>query len=636
MSRAVWAASLALATGILSGCASGDDLDPLAGGTDVVSNVSPGTVLDGTSLRVETSAGVAGEAALVQVDGRLDGQPFHRQWTATPTADGSRWRTEPVSLPVGVFAGTVAVATLDPDTGMQRRTAPASLNLVSRPALTPTLSAIDMPETAYVADRVRLSATDILLAGEEGETTAVVRACREGEGACREDEVALLPPADRDDAELSLLPEAFGLAPGRVTGELHLRSVHRDGTVTTSEALSYDVRLVAPDLSSSLGALSVGRLTALGGGGFASGDAATLIDLDGQLLVTGRSTSIPLAEVHLVADAIDARTARVTLHDDDALALRVAEHEVDIRSVRGVIDGRARVRVESGAESVASPWVDVQWRIEPVRQVVHLVFADSFGGALHHYGVGAAAPEIQHRIVEVMARDYAGVGVELRLEPPEDYAQYTTLVIGGPDPSGRDAFGQDNTPDKDRGNRRLYDHVGGYSDASGFGGVFAESFMVHYSAHPPSGLEPSRPTTPSADFDRIFDPVRPDLGTPLTIGELAPGSLRGFATTACPGGDRSSQVRCAAGILANMVGSTASHELGHALGLANPDATPVHYATDVPRRLMDVGGARPFRERAELGDEGPAVFCGAAFEYLQRILPPAEPDAADSVIRPPC
>jgi hypothetical protein len=59
-----------------------------------------------------------------------------------------------------------------------------------------------------------------------------------------------------------------------------------------------------------------------------------------------------------------------------------------------------------------------------------------------------------------------------------------------------------------------------------------------------------------------------------------------------------------------------------------------HDAGDGENRLMDSGGDRPFLERAELGGQGPGVFCDDEYTYLRMILPSSDPPP--SVTRPSC
>jgi hypothetical protein len=84
-----------------------------------------------------------------------------------------------------------------------------------------------------------------------------------------------------------------------------------------------------------------------------------------------------------------------------------------------------------------------------------------------------------------------------------------------------------------------------------------------------------------------------------------------------------------------MIGTTMTHEVGHSLGLANPDEPmSFHNVGDAPNRLMDAGGARTFTERAELLGDGPARFCDGEYAYLRQILPSTAP--ASTVDRPSC
>ena len=104
----------------------------------------------------------------------------------------------------------------------------------------------------------------------------------------------------------------------------------------------------------------------------------------------------------------------------------------------------------------------------------------------------------------------------------------------------------------------------------------------------------------------------------------------------CPaaGGDRKEQVRCAVFVLGSLIGTTMTHEIGHSLGLASGDPKAPHNSGRFPNQLMAGGGNRTVRERAELGGEGPGVFCAEDFMYLRRILPTEDP--APEVTRPRC
>ena len=68
------------------------------------------------------------------------------------------------------------------------------------------------------------------------------------------------------------------------------------------------------------------------------------------------------------------------------------------------------------------------------------------------------------------------------------------------------------------------------------------------------------------------------------------------------------------------MGSTISHEAGHALGLTAGTGS-FHNEGDNPGWIMDAGIHRPFGERAEIGGEGPAIFSPVNRAYLEEILP---------------
>jgi hypothetical protein len=121
----------------------------------------------------------------------------------------------------------------------------------------------------------------------------------------------------------------------------------------------------------------------------------------------------------------------------------------------------------------------------------------------------------------------------------------------------------------------------------------------------------------------------------VTAAELAAANIEVTDGADCPASrDRVQEIKCAIWVLGNLIGTTMTHEVGHSLGLANPYGEGFHDPGDLPNRLMEAGGNRPFNERAELKGEGPAVFCDDAFTYLRTILPSSDPPP--DVERPPC
>lgn len=278
----------------------------------------------------------------------------------------------------------------------------------------------------------------------------------------------------------------------------------------------------------------------------------------------------------------------------------------------GVFEGTVTPEVFAAGEPVTGAEMDARFELAGMRQVVWLNFLPGFYAVLPRFGLSAAAGgPVETAIAERIRAIYHGYGVEVRLTRPEDVSEngYTTIEIGGRDPNGEGLLGYENTVGKDVGNLRLYDVVGGASvgggSSEGYGGVFVES-MLAFSENP--GIDTGRFGPPAEPlFDEIFDPVRRDAASAAEIA----GS-----------GDRAALVARALRAFANMVGETAAHELGHALGLAvaSGNVGQFHNPGDGGGCLMDAGSGRPLGER--LGEPGfPATrLCEESREYLDALL----------------
>lgn len=257
------------------------------------------------------------------------------------------------------------------------------------------------------------------------------------------------------------------------------------------------------------------------------------------------------------------------------------------------------------------------FRVLPTRQVVYLKYLPSFSTGLDKYGLRNVELEIRKRILEVARRDYLGINVDFREELPADFIDFTTVEMGGPDPSGYQSFGYDNSYNdvaKDTGNLYLADYLGGVNAQSGqqfnnpYGGIFLESFSF-FSAE----LNPDNPYA-SGEFDRIMRPFMPALGG------------RAVSGTEWPQGARSAEIAQAIHMVGSVLGNTLSHELGHALGLTfvpedEVEPTDIYHNLEYGPYIMDPGSERPFEERAEINGQGPAVFSPQNRAYLQKYLP---------------
>jgi hypothetical protein len=326
---------------------------------------------------------------------------------------------------------------------------------------------------------------------------------------------------------------------------------------------------------------------------------------------------------------------RYVLDETDALG-----QVIDLRRASGTLTGQIAPLTRKGNDEADGDATPVTLQLLPVKQVIYVRFMPSYQASLALYGVGNAQADVQKRIFSVAARDYAGVNVELRATPPTDFALYSEVDVEGPDPNALGLFGYDNTPGKDVGNMRLFDRIGGVNATTqsdgypGYGGIFVDNFMV-YSDHPASRVQGQGIGT--GDFDRVFDALRPDTGSPVSEPEARAGIKALTSGSACgTARDRATIVACGVFVLGNLVGTTLTHEVGHSLGLADPTGELFHDPGDAPDRLMDAGGDRPFLERAELQGQGPGVFCGDEYVYLRGILRAADASAGDRVVRPGC
>ena len=269
------------------------------------------------------------------------------------------------------------------------------------------------------------------------------------------------------------------------------------------------------------------------------------------------------------------------------------------------------IRETTEVEGTGAP-VDITFG--PPRQAVLVRFLPGFYSSLTRFGLAAGSGVIEPMVAARIESVFDRWAVDVRLEVPTDVtaAGLSVIEIGGPDPNGRGLFGYDNSPGKDIGNLRLRDAIGGANAETqddgfpGYGGVFVESFLS-FSSH--SGLDLGTGPPPDPLFDELFDGVR---AQPATLAEI-----RGSAP-------RSDEVIRALEALAAMIGETASHELGHSFGMADPfgSATVFHNPGDGPGCLMDSGASRPLGERTAQPGFADSHLCGDNETYLDQILAP--------------
>ena len=541
----------------------------------------------------------------------------------------------------GDFSGTAVIEVASAVDGQIHATRALPVSLSLRTQLTPELVDVGQPSTVFVNDDIDVAASGMLLGGDEGITVARVEGCfvaAGGDGTCAPvgpADVPVVPVSrfDRTHGRFRFAPEIAGIRAGEFRGEMRLVNRPAAGGESQSGALDAGTRLVEAEVHGAAPiSVSIGQYLEIAGGGFVGGrgDQVTLLHLTGELLKADAPGPISIDTV-LVPEFVSGTSVRYVMNEDDDLG-----QVLGLRAGSGHFDGVITPIVSFGEDEVTGVGLDLRIRIAPVVQVVYLHFTPQYASSLQHFGMRAVDALIRRRVLDVVQRDFRTIDIDFRTEAPTDFSLYSEVEIGGPDPNGLGLLGYDNTPGKDVGNLRLYDRIGGVNASTqadgypGYGGVFVESLFI-FSRHP-NGLAPE---SAAADdlFDEIFDSFRPDQdGDAVAASEAA--VIAAPDNASCPGDDRIDRIRCAAWVLGSLIGTTVSHELGHSLGLANPTGGDVHILTDGPNRLMESGGGRPFRERAELDGQGPGVFCDQEYAYLRSILPRAESD--DPTPRPGC
>ncbi len=540
-----------------------------------------------------------------------------------------------------IFEGMVQVDIESRLDGRVYSSPPVSVVWDIRSELAPELAAVQAEPLMFVNDPVAIKGGGFLIGKLEGEARAVIDGCFMARASTRcneieRQEVVLKVNLERTRAEFPFVPAIAGIGEGVFQGQVTIKNVHRGGRVLGSRPLDLRVELTRPVvLSLDPPAGSLGQYVHVHGGGFVGGrhGGLTLFELSGVVEREGMAP-MSIQSLYLVPEFSSGRVQRYVLSEDDAFG-----RTVNLRGARAIFNGTLRPVVLYEGEEVRGDATRVTLEIAPIKQLVYVIFRPSYSDSLRHFGLGAVDHEIRRRVVEVIERDYATINLEVRTEQPTDFAYYSELEIAGPDVNRVGLLGYDNTPGKDSGNRRLFDKIGGFNATTqrdgfaGYGGVFIESLFA-FSTHPKNLAR--RAQNADNAFDRIFDPFRPDQRGKPVVGRDVEGltDLQLKDARDCPSSERIQQIRCAIWVLGNLIGTTASHEIGHSIGLANPHGSGFHNPGDEPNRLMDAGGNRPFAERAELFDQGPAMICDSEYDYLREIMPAPEP--VDGRPRPPC
>lgn len=429
--------------------------------------------------------------------------------------------------------------------------------------------------------------------------------------------LSLVDRTSRSRAVIVLSTELGQNALGTLSGTLALESTLLGGSPRTTPTQPVELRFLGPELYAfDPDAASVGETIRLRGAGFLGGldhpDETTLVRIEGMFTPAGGSAA-PFS-MELVPELESGAALRLVIETDVADGRLIASL---FGADRGVLEGLATPITLSGSSELSGVPVPFRFTVIAPRQVVHLRFLPGYYDSLARFGLAAGADEIEARIIERIEAIYEGIQIDVRTERPDDFdaRNHSVVEIGGPDPNGNGLFGYDNSPGKDVGNLRLFDHIGGQNaqtqmdGAPGYGGVFVES-MLYWSSHPdlPGERPPSSPE-PEPLFDEIFDGVR-----------AQPASLAEVMGSADP--DRLAMIERAIHALGSIIGETTAHELGHSFGLAQPYGlrTVFHNDFDGPGCLMDRGSERTFEERADEPGAAPTTLCYDEPDYMREIL----------------
>lgn len=565
------------------------------------------TILPGTSAEARGSGFLDG----ARFTGRLVGTVDGRSVDLTPTVTRLDDLTLEIAFPPEVVeaAGTGALeGTLTVEAHLGQAVGQASAPLTARitPALTPRVD--EVASSVFPASPVIIQGADFI-GGSEGQSVVALRGEFVSEAGRRAMVDAADLPADptetvgwpRDAVQFTFLPSLVGVTPGHFEGELRVDNLGATGWRGEGAWVPVAFDLLPPFVESvSPRSASRGQKVTIRGQGFLGGETGglTAFRLEGRFTTTtGLSLNTPPGGVVVSPTWVSGTELVFALDPEFDFDCNSGE----LGAVPGTLVGRAIPEITLGDTTIEGAPIELTFEIRPSRQIVYLSFLPAFTDSLRLFGLRNVSGRVKDRVVEVIERDYAGIGLEIRLQPPEDYLEYSTVEIGGPDPNAQQLFGLDNTTGLDRCNRRLSDNLGGQNaDSNGaFGGIFVESFLQ---------LSPGAGENPLADpeFDVIFAPV---IRAPVEASEY-------------PGGSRDAVIERAIHTLGSLVGNTVTHEIGHSLGLPVAPGCGQFHTAPGDRQLMDCGSDRPFAERAELTPESHGVWNPEDRAYLERILPP--------------
>jgi hypothetical protein len=500
----------------------------------------------------------------------------------------------------------------------------------------PVLTELDSSGEVYLGQQIPLLGTGFLRP-EEGTTWAVIERGSMNTASGRRDltgqRIAVIWGGQRQRAYLPISPGVLGVAQGSFEGDVRLINELRDGTSIRGLRLETVQLALQRSFISTLspGRGSRGQKIKVQGRGLIAADAAQGYGM--TLAFAGVFTPTGGEPIDLTGvNALERQADRVESDEQVELAVWYSIDGISggkrtlsgLGAAPGVFAGRITPKLYDafGGVEEGLAW-EGRFEVLPMRQVIYLKYLPRFSQGLERYGVRNVEVEIRKKILEAAQAPYAAFNVDFRDTPPEDFVDYATIELSGPDPYGRQAFGYDNSFNgvaKDVDNLFLADYIGGYNQGSKdqfdnpFGGIYIESFD-YFSPKLSAKRNGSANADASPEFDRILGPFMPELGgDPVLASEW-------------PNGPRSAQIQEAIHMIGNVIGNTVAHESGHSMGLAffpgDREEPGMRFHSEIPFEncLMDAGSDRPFEERANINGKGPAIFCDLDAMYLMEILP---------------
>ncbi|MAD61387.1 MAG: hypothetical protein CMH49_07745 [Myxococcales bacterium] len=514
-----------------------------------------------------------------------------------------RWPVEQaLSTAIGPALGSILVeASLRGFTGSARTEWSADLQHILTPELT-QLSPLVSPQTPSL-----VQGTGFL---SDGEGTSILNLSGQFTNANGQSQPVELSEAltsepngsdnvGRNQRRWLPHPRDFGIEGGAFEGTASVTN-NGVGGLRISESLPVRFELSEPFISFiSPSSVSRGQRLIIEGGGLINEDSGfTILNFNGTL-TPSNPVQAPIEYEDLQLSVRHENGARLSSTFEPEF--NSSCESLDIGGIPGALDGYLSANVVWGNQEVVTTPYPISIEIAPSKQVVYVSFLPAFTDSLRLFGLRNLSARVIDEILAVVQRDYAGVNLELRTTPPDDFELYSIVEIGGPDPNAQSLFGLDNTTGLDFCNQRLNDNLAGRNAESGnsYGGVFVESFL---------SLSPSLNEDPGSLADPLFDEVfLPLMNAPAQQSDLE--------------GPRVEMVLKGIRMLGHLVGNTLTHEIGHSLGLPVVPGCGSYHNADGPRQIMDCGRDRPFIERAGLDPTGPPQWTVENFEYLQKILP---------------